>query len=393
MSGDVRPDSAWKRSEPRITPMAAQARRGARMKLVGVTKHFGDVVAVTGFDLEIEAGEFVSILGQSGSGKSTLLRVIAGLEQPTAGEILIDGESATSLPPEARRMGVVFQDYALFPHMSVRDNLAFPLKMRGVHGPELNQQIASIIRLMSLGGLERRRPSQLSGGQQQRVALGRAMIFNPAALLLDEPLSALDRNLREQMKTELKALHHEVGVTVIYVTHDQSEALALSDRVVVMHSGRIEAVDSPKRLYEFPANRYIASFIGDANLLDATVRTVRASSIEMDTPIGSWLVPAQNVRSSASPGDAVTIVIRPEHLHLVATGLGDGTTPSVRCSVEQILYGGSSTLYVLRSVPGGVGLQARIPTVHAGSIAVGDPVNVAIDTAQSVAIGREDAGK
>ena len=274
---------------------------GASITIRHLAKNFGDVTAVRDFSLEVRAGEFVSVLGQSGSGKSTVLRMIAGLESPTSGEILIDDRSATNLPPEARDIGMVFQDYALFPNMSVRDNIAFPLRMRGLRRIEIEDRVARIIDLVNLHGLERRQPAQLSGGQQQRVAVARALVFDPKLLLLDEPLSALDKNLREHMKAELQALHQQVGVTVIYVTHDQSEALALSNRVVVMRDGEIEGVDSPHCLYNLPSSRYIASFIGVANLLDGRILDVSDGVVLIESDVGQWTLPRERVQDLRRP--------------------------------------------------------------------------------------------
>jgi putative spermidine/putrescine transport system ATP-binding protein len=323
---------------------------GAALSIVGLTKHFGEVPAVEDFNLEISAGEFLSILGRSGSGKTTVLRIVAGLEIATSGEIFIGGRPAIGLPPEARGIGMVFQDYALFPHMSVWDNIAFPLRMRGQGRDQIRRQVAESMELVNLGGLERRKPSQLSGGQQQRVALARALAFGPQLLLLDEPLSALDKHLRERMKAELKALHRRVGVTVVYVTHDQSEALALSDRIVVMHDGHVEGIDSPERLYELPSSRYIASFVGDANLFDGEIAAVKAGSVDVTCRLGTCAVPTDRMRLAAEPkiGLPVTFVARPEAILIGGFARNKEHTLTIDCEVVQVLYGGVSNLYVLR---------------------------------------------
>ncbi len=361
---------------------------GASISIRHLAKCFGDVAAVRDFNLDVRAGEFVSVLGQSGSGKSTVLRMIAGLELPTSGEILIDERSSTNLPPEARDIGMVFQDYALFPHMSVRDNIAFPLRMRGLGRREIEERVKHIIDLVNLYGLEQRKPTQLSGGQQQRVAVARALVFDPKLLLLDEPLSALDKNLREHMKAELQALHRRVGITVIYVTHDQSEALALSDRIVVMHEGRIEGVDSPFDLYNFPSSRYIATFIGDANLLDGRIEAVAAASVTVESAIGGWQLPLERIRlaSAPSPGQAISIVVRPECVVVDAPQSSDGHGVCVPCEVAQVLYSGSTTMYVLRSLRDGIELMARSERQLDRRIQPGSTVDARIMTGRTVAV-------
>lgn len=364
---------------------------GASIAIRDLTKRFGDVTAVRGFNLDVQAGEFVSVLGQSGSGKSTVLRMIAGLEFPTSGEIYIDDESSTNLPPEARGIGMVFQDYALFPNMSVKDNIAFPLRMRGMKKDEIERRVAGVIDLVNLHKLEKRRPSQLSGGQQQRVAVARALVFDPKLLLLDEPLSALDKNLREHMKAELQALHKRVGVTVIYVTHDQSEALALSDRVVVMRDGEIEGLDSPRNLYNLPSSRYIARFIGDANLVRGRVDSVFPSGISVTSAIGSWTLPRERVRTAEAvqSGASIDVVIRPETVSVTTTRSGDPDMTWVSCDVLQVLYSGSTTLFVLRSSANGLELAARVEGQLESAVQPGQSVEAGIPHARLVAVSAD----
>jgi ABC-type Fe3+/spermidine/putrescine transport system ATPase subunit len=314
--------------------------------------------------------------------------MIAGLESPTSGEIFIDGRGSTNLPPEARDIGMVFQDYALFPNMSVRDNIAFPLRMRGLKKAEIEDRVSKIINLVNLHGLERRRPAQLSGGQQQRVAVARALVFDPKLLLLDEPLSALDKNLREHMKAELQALHQRVGVTVIYVTHDQSEALALSNRVVVMRDGEIEGVDSPHTLYNLPSSRYIASFIGDANLLDGRITDVSDGVVVVESEVGRWTLPRERVRIAGQihPDQDINVVIRPESI-LVATQRSHNPNITwLSCTVEQVLYSGSTTLYVLRSLERGVELIARNEGQADETMPSGQQVEIGILQNRTVAV-------
>ncbi|HET7678193.1 MAG TPA: ABC transporter ATP-binding protein [Candidatus Limnocylindrales bacterium] len=263
-----------RRTAPRhVSPRDSQATPAVHLERV--SKHYGDVVAVDGIDLDIAAGEFFSLLGPSGSGKTTTLRMIAGFETPTAGRILLGGADVTGRPPYERDVNTVFQDYALFPHMSVGENVAYGLMIRHVPRAERERRVREALRMVRLEGLERRRPSQLSGGQRQRVALARALINQPAVLLLDEPLGALDLKLRQEMQIELKAIQQRVGITFVYVTHDQEEALAMSDRLAVFDHGRIEQVGSPAEVYERPATAFVAGFVGTSNLLSgASARAI-----------------------------------------------------------------------------------------------------------------------
>jgi ABC-type Fe3+/spermidine/putrescine transport system ATPase subunit len=237
------------------------------IELVGVEKAYGKTVAVAGVSLRIAPSEFVTLLGASGSGKTTTLMMVAGFETPTRGDIFIDGRCVTNVPPSRRNLGFVFQHYALFPHMSIFDNLAFPLRVRSLDAAAVRQRVGRALELVSLPGYEQRLPSQLSGGQQQRVALARALIYDPPVLLMDEPLGALDKKLREQLQVEIKRIQRELGITVIYVTHDQEEALTMSDRVAVMRQGRIAQIGSPEELYESPADEFVANFIGEMNFV------------------------------------------------------------------------------------------------------------------------------
>ncbi|MEC8767049.1 MAG: ABC transporter ATP-binding protein, partial [Actinomycetota bacterium] len=239
----------------------------AAVELKGITKKFGDVTAVDNVDLTIEDGEFFSLLGPSGCGKTTTLRMIAGLEFPTEGSLSIFGEEVGTLAPNKRSVNTVFQNYALFPHLTVLDNVGFGLKMQGVAKKETKERAMEMIELVQLAGLETRKPSQMSGGQQQRVALARALVNQPKVLLLDEPLGALDLKLRQEMQLELKKLQRDVGISFVFVTHDQEEALTMSDRIAVMHEGKLLQVASPEEIYESPANRFVADFIGRTNLL------------------------------------------------------------------------------------------------------------------------------
>ena len=249
--------------------------------LEDLTKIFGNVVAVDEISLEVRRGEFITLLGPSGSGKTTILMMIAGFQIPTSGKIFIEDEMVIYQPPFKRNIGMVFQSYALFPHMTVFDNIAFPLRMRKFKEKEISKSVARVLNLVELSDYGARYPKQLSGGQQQRVALARAYVYNPPVLLMDEPLGALDKKLREQMQLEIKHFHESLGITVIYVTHDQGEALTMSDRIAVMNKGRIEQMGSPTDLYERPSNKFVADFIGETNLISAKAVGKKEEGLEL----------------------------------------------------------------------------------------------------------------
>jgi ABC-type Fe3+/spermidine/putrescine transport system ATPase subunit len=257
-----------------LSPAPAADGRTPDVELMGVTKRFGDVAAVDAVDLEVRPGEFLSLLGPSGCGKTTTLRLIAGFERPDEGEVRIGGRDVSRLPAYKRNVNTVFQSYALFPHLNVRDNVAYGLKQRGLGRRERRERAAAMLELMHLGSLALRKPRQLSGGQQQRVALARALVMQPQVLLLDEPLGALDLKVRKELQIELKRIQEEVGITFVYVTHDQEEALAMSDRVAVMNAGRIEQLGAPGEIYDSPATEFVADFIGDTNFVQTNGRRV-----------------------------------------------------------------------------------------------------------------------
>jgi len=289
------------------------------VRLDRVTKRFGEVTAVDDLVLGIDRGEFFSLLGPSGCGKTTSLRMIGGFEEPTAGTIYLGGNDVTGLPPYRRDVNTVFQSYALFPHLTVSDNVAFGLRRKRVDGGEVDRRVKEALTLVDLPGFEKRKPSQLSGGQQQRVALARALVNRPRLLLLDEPLGALDLKLRKQMQLELKRIQNEVGITFLYVTHDQEEAMTMSNRLAVMRHGRIEQIGAPEDVYERPATEFVAGFLGASNLLDGEVKERVDGTAHVLVPGGSVLaVPAD--ADDAVPGAIVKVGVRPEKIRLEADG-------------------------------------------------------------------------
>ncbi len=307
------------------------------VRLVGVRKGFGGTVALDGVDLEIRRGEFFSLLGPSGCGKTTLLRLLAGFETPDGGRIEIGGKDMAGVPPYQRPVNTVFQNYALFPHMTVVGNIAFGLRMKGLPQEAIRRKVAWALELVDLLGLEGRYPRELSGGQRQRVALARALVLEPEVLLLDEPLSALDLKLRQELRVELMQLQRRLGTTFIFVTHDQEEALVMSDRIAVMRSGRIEQVGLPDEVYERPRNRFVAEFLGRSNFLPA-----RPHPLGAETPLGPLSLPRPLEREAV-------LVIRPEKIRLYPAKGPSSRENLVRARVEEIVYTGAENQYFLRS--------------------------------------------
>ena len=282
---------------------------------VNVNKTYdGKALVVDDRNLSVVRGEFLTLLGSSGSGKTSSLMMVAGFEQPTSGDILLDGKSITRLPAYRRNIGVVFQNYALFPHMTVAENLAFPLQARKIQKADIDKKVTRVLEIVRLTGYENRTATQLSGGQQQRVALARALIFDPALVLMDEPLGALDRQLREAMQYEIKRIHDTLGISVVYVTHDQDEALAMSNRIVVLEKGKIEQVGTPKELYEAPASAFVAGFVGENNCMKGRVRSANAGECTIEMPWGD--VRAVTVGTAGGIGRDTTWSIRPERIEL-----------------------------------------------------------------------------
>jgi spermidine/putrescine transport system ATP-binding protein len=327
---------------------------GGEVQLVDLVKRFADVTAVAGINLDMPPGEFFSLLGPSGCGKTTTLRMIAGFERPDEGQILLDGVDMAQTPPHKRNVNTVFQNYALFPHLTVEENVGFGLRYQDVSKQDAKRRVGEALALVRLEGFERRRPSQLSGGQQQRVALARALILNPAVLLLDEPLGALDAKLRKALELELKALQEEIGITFIYVTHDQEEALTMSDRLAVMSNGRIEQIGTPSEVYEEPATAYVADFLGVSNLMDARGEGTDTSG-RARLRIGEFHLLAGRGETDLL-GD-VKATIRPERIRLEAHGSsGENRVPGM---IERVVYVGS-TLQVIVHLPSGQTLQAWV---------------------------------
>ena len=319
---------------------------GPVLELAGVRKRYDSVVAVEDLDLSLETGEFLTLLGPSGSGKTTTLMMVAGLQQPYAGTILLNGASVANLPPYRRDIGMVFQNYALFPHMTVRRNVAFPLEMRGTPAGEIARLVDEALALVKLPDHGERLPRQLSGGQQQRVALARAMVYRPALLLMDEPLGALDRKLREQLQLEIKRVHRERNISVLYVTHDQDEALTMSDRIAVFEKGRIEQIGTPEELYDRPATRFVASFIGDTNFLAGRVVGLAGGICEIETAAGRILAAG---RPPIATGASVVVAVRPERVALAPSGSAGGGLRGV--VIEQVFLG-TGKKYIVRLADG-----------------------------------------
>ena len=316
----------------------------AGIGLVSVSKRFGGVGAVDDVSLEIAEGEFFSLLGPSGCGKTTTLRMVAGFERPDEGSIILQGNDVTTVPANKRPVNMVFQQYALFPHMSVYDNVAFGLKVKRVPRGEHEGRIKEMLRVVELEGLERRRPRQLSGGQQQRVALARALVNSPAALLLDEPLGALDVKLRKQMQLQLKSIQHNVGTTFVYVTHDQEEALAMSDRIAVMSGGRVEQIGSPREIYEHPRTAFVADFIGSLNAFDFRVDELVGENAVMRLGENERIVVPVDGRHA--PGETLRVAVRPERVQIdpAAGSLLDGGS-RVEGTVAEIVFLGMYTQF------------------------------------------------
>ncbi len=349
----------------------------ARVELNDIKKSYGAIHAVKHANVTFEEGSFTTLLGPSGCGKTTLLRMISGLETPTSGDIMIAGKRVNDVPIHKRNLGLVFQNYALFPHRTIGQNIAFGLKYRNVSKSDAEAKVKEALDIVRLPGVEDRYPTQLSGGQQQRIALARAIVIEPDVLLLDEPLSALDANLREDMRVELKAIQARIGVTSIFVTHDQSEALAMSDKIIVMSAGRVEQVGAPEEVYKNPVSEFVASFLGASNILEANVIGKDAECLVLEAPhFGKIQVPLAHV---SGPDDSKTrkLVIRAEKL-LVTSQPGGGDTVSAKGVVEAVDYQGQIARYFIRV--GDTQLQA-LNMIEDRPYTIGADVSVVLKTA------------
>ncbi|MFP5299598.1 ABC transporter ATP-binding protein [Cobetia sp. SIMBA_158] len=363
---------------------ALPRRAASSIQLKGLHKRFGnEVAALDGVDLSIQPGEFFTLLGPSGCGKTTLLRILAGLEALDEGQVVIGGRDVTEVPPHQRSVNTVFQSYALFPHLSVRDNLAFGLKMRGVASRECEARVAEMAEFIKLGSLIDRRVDQLSGGQRQRIALARALVCEPDVLLLDEPLSALDAGLRSQIQIELLRLQKRLGMTFVFVTHDQQEAMVMSDRIAVLDSGSLQQVGSPREIYERPANAFVARFMGHANLFDVTARDdSRSDAIRLTTPLG--------VLTAQAPGTGSLLLLRPETLDLRRRPASEFERHDVLENhlpgrVQERLYRGSHAEY--RVEVAGVSVQVVVNNRGGQLPEVGDQVDVVVAAQDLITLG------
>jgi putative spermidine/putrescine transport system ATP-binding protein len=358
----------------------------ARVELKGLTKSFGPVKAVQEADIAFEDGSFTTLLGPSGCGKTTILRMIAGLERPTGGDILVGGDRVNEVPIHRRNLGIVFQNYALFPHRTIGENIAFGLKYRKVPKSDMAEKVRGALDVVRLPGVEDRYPSQLSGGQQQRIALARAIVIEPDVLLLDEPLSALDANLREEMRVELKAIQHRIGVTSVFVTHDQSEALAMSDKIVVMSAGKVAQIGVPEEVYNRPANEFVADFLGASNIIAAQLHGKDGAAVVLEVdPFGRVPVP-QDRAATVGTGGAAKLMIRAEKLRL-----GDGAAPagriSARGTVEAVDYQGQLARYFVRV---GERQYQAMNMIEGHPFATGAEVTVSFDPADCAALPADE---
>jgi len=356
------------------SPAAQQPAAQAAISVRGVSRRFGDAIAVNNLDLELPAGEFFALLGPSGCGKTTTLRMVGGFDLPSTGTIHLDGSDVTTLPPHKRNVNTVFQSYALFPHLTVIDNVTFGLRRHGMKRRQANHRAVEYLDLVGLAGFDRRRPAQLSGGQQQRVALARALVNHPKVLLLDEPMGALDAKIRKTMQHELKRIQREVGITFLYVTHDQSEAMAMADRLGVMNAGRLEDLGVPEQVYDRPATRFVAEFLGTCNVLPVT-----ADGTTLMLPDRSRV----SVEGAPTPrGSGWSLGVRPEKLQLTAEGPGAATSANaIRATVTDVTYLGATTEARLETSWGATVHAVRQNTT-AARVRPGDPVQVRWDASQ-----------
>ncbi len=358
-------------------PELESAIEGFAVEARGLVRRFGAVQALAGVSLQVQPGEFFCLLGPSGCGKTTLLRLIAGLDLPDSGELAICGRDVAEIPAHHRPVNTVFQSYALFPHLTARDNIAFGLRMKKVAKAEIEERVQRVMSLVQVTGLADRRPAQLSGGEKQRVALARAIVNEPKVLLLDEPLGALDLKLRKQLQVELHRLQRRLGITFIHVTHDQDEALAMSDRIAVMNAGRIEQIGAAREVYDHPRSRFVAQFVGACNLLEGKVCEAGPAGVIVETAVGA--LSASKVEAGRfTSGDQVVLGIRPEKVRLEMAGRGPALN-ALTATVEDRVYNGAETQYTLQAC--GQILHATLLNTNNGRepFAVGDKVECVLD--------------
>ena len=352
------------------------------VKFAKVDKSYdGKVLVVKDLNLDIAEGEFITMLGPSGSGKTTCLMMLAGFETPTNGEIYLDGNPISNIPPHKRGIGMVFQNYALFPHMTVYENLAFPLRVRKISKEEIDKKVDKALSMVSLGGYESRMPGQLSGGQQQRVAVARALVFDPAVVLMDEPLGALDKNLRESMQYEIKHIHESIGVTVVYVTHDQGEALTMSNRIAVFNDGKVQQLSSPDQLYESPVNSFVAKFIGENNTFAGEIMDISKDKCKVKLNGGEEIF--ANPITVKSKGEKTTVSLRPERALINPDGKMDN---SHKGKIEEVIYHGDHTRVRLNLL-GNNEFILKVPNSSANlDIKLGNEINIGWDSADARAL-------
>ena len=363
---------------------AAVRSRGAAVSLCGLEKHYEKIGAVRGVSIDIRSGEFLTLLGPSGSGKTTTLMMVAGFETPSLGDIAIDGASVVGLPPHRRNIGMVFQNYALFPHLTVAENIGFPLKQRGVAKPERARLVDQALELVRLPGYGGRRPQQLSGGQQQRVALARAIVFQPRLLLMDEPLGALDKQLRESLQLEMRRLHADLGITFIYVTHDQEEALTMSDRIAVMNDGKVAQIGQPEELYDRPLSRFVASFIGESNFLPATIRGIADGVAVVDCQ-GAILRALCAIAPAV--GKPVMLVTRPERLRFADSGFPTAEPANrIGATVTEAVFVGERCRYVLATAAGATLVLKEPSSALTRRRTAGESVEIAWSVADTILV-------
>jgi putative spermidine/putrescine transport system ATP-binding protein len=355
------------------------------VRLEGINKHYGSVTALSTIDLHVHEGEFLTLLGPSGSGKTTILNLIAGMVRPSTGRIFLRDIDVTDLPASQRQLGMVFQNYALMPHMTIFENVAFPLRVRRVPGAEIRRRVTEVLDIVQLPNVAGRKPRELSGGQQQRVAIARAMVYNPSIILMDEPLGALDRKLREQLQLEIKRLHERLGITMLYVTHDQEEALVMSDRICLMNHGRIEQLDVPKQLYFRPASVFAAQFLGESNILSGTVTA--AHPVATVRGVDGNLLRAA-VPSPVNAGAELHMLVRPETIAVLEAG--EPATNQLHGIVGEVVFVGSMTRYLIR-LPDGTDLIVKQAAGSRFSLNVGEPVRIGWSAEDCIPLPGPDA--